>query len=194
MRVVLDNGHGGVINGNYQTPGKRSPKWKPYGVLYEGTFNRWIVNGVKKELDYKKIPYFHVSPEDKDISLTQRVMRTNLIHAKNKDVYLVSVHANAGKGTGWEVFTSPGETKSDEIATKFIEGFEGYMPIKPRFDMSDGDKDKEAKFKILMKTTCPAILIECGFMDNPKDYQLLWDKDFQNMIINRMVYSIESLF
>ncbi|MBK8079429.1 MAG: hypothetical protein IPK25_03525 [Saprospiraceae bacterium] len=53
--VILDNGHGGVINGIYQTSGKRSPNWNQ-GILYEGMFNRWVVNRVIEALDRKKNP------------------------------------------------------------------------------------------------------------------------------------------
>ena len=40
MIVLLDNGHGGIINGEYQTPGKRSPVWADGSQLFEGEFNR----------------------------------------------------------------------------------------------------------------------------------------------------------
>lgn len=192
MIPILDNGHGGIINGVYQTKGKRSPKWSK-GVLYEGAFNRWIINGVMKELDYLGKPYFNISPEINDVPLRERVSRANKLSRKEK-TYFLSVHANAGRGTGWEIFTSPGETRSDAIATKFIENFEKVMPLKPRFDLSDGDKDKEAKFTVLTDTVCPAILIECGFMDNKKDYELLWDRNFQQLIIGRIVATILELY
>ncbi len=45
MIVLLDNGHGALINGKYQTLGKRKD-WKDKGVIYEGEFNRAIVNGI----------------------------------------------------------------------------------------------------------------------------------------------------
>ena len=34
--IILDAGHGGMINGKYQTKGKRSPVWEDGSVLYEG--------------------------------------------------------------------------------------------------------------------------------------------------------------
>ena len=36
MHVLLDAGHGGMVNGNYVTPGKRSPKWNDLPQLFEG--------------------------------------------------------------------------------------------------------------------------------------------------------------
>ncbi len=179
--VILDNGHGGSIGGVYQTAGKRSPKWGS-GVLYEGEFNRWIVNGIIKELDYLEIPYYHISPELKDISLSKRVGRANAIQEKT---WLLSIHANAGGGEGTEVFTSKGETYSDPIASSVVSELEKFAKV--RKDYSDGDSDKEENFYILRNTSMPAVLVECGFMDNEEDYERLFDAEYQKKLIDAFI-------
>ena len=193
---ILDNGHGGVINGIYQTPGKRSPNWDK-GILYEGMFNRWIINGLMKELDKRSIPYYHVSPELEDISLKERVTRANKIYNLNPNTYFISVHANAGGGKGAEVFTSPGYTTSDKITNDvFIPAYERLVGSiqKLRVDTSDRDKDKEAKFFVLTQTKCPAFLFEAAFMDNKQNYNLLWSEDFHKLIIEFLADGIEYLY
>ena len=60
MIVLLDNGHGGIINGTYQTPGKRSPIWNDGSQLFEGEFNRAIVNGIIEELKILKIDFVNI--------------------------------------------------------------------------------------------------------------------------------------
>jgi hypothetical protein len=45
---ILDNGHGGIIDGVYQTSGKRSPKWEDGTQLFEGEFNRAVVKRIVK--------------------------------------------------------------------------------------------------------------------------------------------------
>ncbi len=185
MIPILDNGHGGVIGGVYQTKGKRSPKWDK-GVLYEGEFNRWIVNTLIVKLREAKLPYFHISPELSDVSLDKRIDRANKIYRKHRNTYGISVHANAGGGTGHETWTSPGQTKADPIATIAHNKLDKWLPIIGRFDYADGDSDKEAKFKILMGTNAPFILVECGFMDNRGDYDLLWDVDFRMKVVNAL--------
>ena len=45
---LLDPGHGGIIDGVYQTAGKRSPKFPDGSVLYEGEFNRDVVGRIIK--------------------------------------------------------------------------------------------------------------------------------------------------
>ena len=194
MIPIFDNGHGGMIGGIYQTPGKRSPNWE-CGVLYEGMFNRWVINRVIEKMDRAGLPYFHVSPELNDVGLAERVSRANAIWNLNRSAYLLSVHANAGGGTGIEGFTSVGETKSDPIADAFLEDLEKRVSkvIRMRFDWSDRDRDKESNFYVIHKTVCPAVLLECGFMDNPGDYQLLWSCEYLTDIVDSLFETIQRL-
>ncbi len=160
---LIDNGHGGVINGLYQTEGKRSPTWKNGDVLYEGEFTRGIVARLAELLTQACIKYILVTPEQDDIPLSERIRRAN----EWGGAVLVSVHANAGGGHGYEVFTSRGQTASDEMADIFLKKFaEEFPKEKMRSDITDGDLDKEDNFAMLAKTKMPAVLTECFFMDN----------------------------
>lgn len=163
---LLDNGHGGVIDGLYQTEGKRSPKWEDGSILYEGEFNRSIVNRLIEMMTAARIHYVNIAPEMEDISLNERVRRANSYHDQRDCIY-VSIHSNAGGGRGYEVYTSPGDTPSDKVATIFFKEFEKKFPdTRMRMDMLDGDVDKEANFYVLKYTRMPAILTENLFMDN----------------------------
>jgi N-acetylmuramoyl-L-alanine amidase len=195
MKPIFDNGHGGVIGGKYQTPGKRSPKWE-CGVLYEGMFNRWVVNRLIEKMDRCGLIYYHISPEKHDVPLWQRCERANKIHGKDPNTYLISIHANAGGGEGIEGFTSPGVTKSDQIAEIFLRDLEINLEglTKFRFDETDGDRDKEAKFKILVDSKCPAFLFEAGFMDHREDYEKLWSEDYLERIVDSLFESIKSIY
>lgn len=162
---ILDNGHGGMVQGKYVTAGKRSPVWADGRQLFEGVFNRKVVNRIAELCRNKGISHTILVPEQQDISLVTRVRRANLIASKEKAI-LISVHANAGGGTGWEVFTTPGLTKSDPIATILFNSARKFLPtFKMRTDFSDGDPDKESLFYIIAKTSCPAVLTENLFMD-----------------------------
>jgi N-acetylmuramoyl-L-alanine amidase len=119
-----------------------------------------------------------VNPEDKDISLSERVKRINKY---GKDAILISIHVNAlGDGSKWmsarrwSVWTSIGKTKSDTIATYiFNEAEKKWGKEHVRKDLSDGDVDYEENFTILYKSICPAVLVENFFMDNKEDYEYL---------------------
>ena len=166
---LLDPGHGGVIDGVPQTEGKRSPKWKDGSQLFEGEFTRAIVDSLMKTSPLMKIECRNLVPELEDISLRERVQRASTFKDcyKDKKCIYVSIHANAGGGRGYEVFTSPGITEADSIATVFVKKFAETFPmVRIRTDMTDGDPDKEAGFYVLKNTSMPAILTECFFMDN----------------------------
>jgi len=170
---LIDPGHGGIINGKYQTEGKRSPEFDGK-ILYEGVFNREVANSIKAYCNEFKIDSVIIPDGEKDTSLFKRVQIANKLAKTNNCIY-ISIHANAGGGTGFEIFTSPGETKSDPIASDLYKIFEKEFPeLKPRKDYSDNDPDKEAPFYVLTKTNCPAILVECAFMDTYEpDWKLL---------------------
>lgn len=166
---LLDPGHGGIIDEVYQTEGKRSPVWEDGSQLFEGEFNRDVVRCIMGGAELFGVNCVNLVPEEEDISLSMRVQRANKYWQEHPEVecIYVSVHANAGGGHGIEVFTSPGFTRSDDIATVFLNKLGMMFPeARKRVDMSDGDPDKEANFYVLKKTAMAAILTENFFMDN----------------------------
>lgn len=187
--VILDNGHG------KETAVKRSPVWADGSQLFEYEFNRDIVRRIAEKLEAENIPYRILVPEENDIGLSERARRANAIAKENGGkAYVLSIHANAGGGTGWEVWTSPGQTAADKIATVFFE--EAGREFTPdgwrmRADYSDGDPDKEANFTILIKTTCPAILTENFFMDTEKDCRFIMSDAGRERIANMHVAAIK---
>jgi N-acetylmuramoyl-L-alanine amidase len=164
---LLDNGHGGIVAGEPRTDGRRSPIWEDGSQLFEGEFNRAIVARIVESLTAHKIDYLLIAPELEDISLALRVQRANHFH---RPCVFVSVHSNLGGGRGYEVFTSVGQTKSDEYAEIFLNEFSKVYPlVRIRRDILDGDSDKEANFTVLSKTRMPALLTENFFMDNENE-------------------------
>lgn len=181
--ILLDNGHG------KETAGKRSPVWADGSQLLEWAFNRDMVNRIVLKCYKAGIRAVKLVPEFSDISLAERCKRANNWYNDCAgECIVVSIHANAGGGTGFEVFTSPGQTKADPLATALIDQLQKDFPaIKMRKDMSDGDPDKESAFYILKHTKAPALLVENLFMDNEKDCQLLMDNDFRNRLAESYV-------
>ncbi|MCM1077881.1 MAG: N-acetylmuramoyl-L-alanine amidase [Bacteroidales bacterium] len=169
--LILDNGHGA------NTSGKRSPVWADGSQLMEYEFNRDIVKRIAEQCKEGGIDCRVLVPEDRDISLAERCRRANAIYNETGGkCFLISIHANAGGGTGWEAYTSPGKTKADDIATELYRQAETEFARdgwKMRRDMSDDDPDKEEGFYILKHTKCPAVLTENFFMDTEKDCRLI---------------------
>lgn len=195
MNIVIDPGHGGIDdNGNYTTYPHKMYKFDNGEVAYEGVLNRAIAMEVMRHIDANPNlnGIYTVDPEDPtDMSLRSRVKVANRLSSKN--TIFVSIHCNASpshKASGFELFTTRGVTASDTLARNVILAVEPLykkndMPL--RYDWSDGDRDKEVNFYVLRKTKCPAILIEAGFFDFEKDFNLLKDPEFQ-VELGRLIY------
>ena len=159
MKILIDNGHGS------DTAGKCSPDKS----LREYKWARDIAARIVADLKAKGYDAERIVPEDTDISLKERCRRANTICNKlgTKNVLLVSIHCNAagadGKwktAGGWCAYTSPGQTKADDLATSLYEAaaveladYIQQFPVKKslgnydskqrpvRTDYSDGDPD-----------------------------------------------------
>lgn len=185
--IILDNGHG------RETAGKCSPD----GRLLEYAYTREIVRGIAEKLWNKGLDASILVPEQKDISLKERVSRANKLYQEaGSRAILISVHVNAaGQGDewlsakGWEAWTSVGDTKADELASCLYEAAEK-AGLKMRKDETDGDPDKEGNLYILKHTICPAVLTENLFQDNKEDVDFLLSKKGKETIIDLHVKGI----
>lgn len=188
--VLFDNGHG------ENTPGKRSPD----GKFLEYLYTREVAQNAQRELVKLGIDCELLVRESLDVPLSERVRRVNEYCKRYgvKNVILLSIHVNAAddgskwmNGTGIEVWTSNGKTRSDELAQMFIESAkENHKGMKIRTDYSDGDADKEAQFAVLAKTKCAAVLTENGFMDNKKDVEYLLSPEGKRAVVMSHVEAV----
>ncbi len=190
---ILGAGHGGVIDGVPQTAGKRSPEWED-GILYEGVINRLILTEVLRLCRNECINVINITNTDRDVSLATRVKAVNAIASKMKCIY-ISIHCDAftkESASGWSAFTYYGQSDSDKVATiMYAEAKKAKLKL--RTDNSDGDPDKEANFKVLRETTCPAVLVENLFMTNKKDYSYLMSEKGRNKLAKVIFNTIKQI-
>lgn len=182
MTIILDPGHGS------DTPGKRSPD----GRFREYAFNRDIAARVAAKLTSLSLNVEIIVPELADVPLKERASRINARCAALGDgnAICISIHANAaGNGSkwmgarGWSCYTSKGDTAADALATCFCEAAAKYFKdLRIRTDFSDGDPDFEESFYILRHTSCPAVLVENFFYDNPDDLRFLESEDGKELV------------
>lgn len=199
MIVLLDEGHGGMKDGVYQTKGKKMYEFTEYDeTIYEGEINRIYGQRIYELLD-KFCDVVRVAHEYKDTPIADRVAIENAIN-KVQDTAYVSVHFNAassslkGKGSkaaGTEVITGKGQTKSDVLAEHVIQGIKEIMPKRVmRVDTRDGDSDKEMELYVCNKTRGPAIVIEIAFFDNWDEVLRIYDPNFQEAMCRGIVNGI----
>jgi N-acetylmuramoyl-L-alanine amidase len=194
-------------------PGKCSPD----GEFKEAVFSRLLINDLVPIMQsygfISLVDYLGLAPDGINIKaypndwkeqqraeLNFRVKKVNeicKIYGKDNVIY-VSCHVNAsGNGNwmsanGWEIFTSPGKTKSDVLATCMWNAANIYLKDKAtlRSDWSDGDPDKEANYMVLTKTKCPAVLVENMFMDNKKDLDFICSEEGAHLLERIIVEGI----
>ena len=155
--LVLDAGHG------YNTYGKRTKS--TLGKVYrEWTLNDKVCDYIAQYLkDYNVTIHRTDDPTGKtDVSLSSRVRKTNSI---NPDLF-ISIHHNAGSGTGTEVYWHTYGTQED----KKVAGI-----IAPKLASKTGLRNrgvKQASFAVL-NCKATAVLVEGGFMDTKADYAVI---------------------
>ena len=183
LTFLIDSGHGGLIHDVYQTAPKKMYRHENGEIAYEGVINRIIGDLVIKEMKRRQLRVIDIVPTEIDLDLDTRCNIINQYCGDfgNSNCLVISLHMNAGKGTGFEIWTSPGATKSDKYASIFAEFYMDAFPDEHiRKDESDGDIDKESAFYILVNSKCPAILPEWLFYDNPKDWEIQKNPDMQH--------------
>lgn len=163
--MAIDDGHGA------NTPGKRTPIIPELGrSIRENEFNKAVAYYLDQELKACGFKTLLVAPTDEDTPLSTRTNRAN---AAKADIY-VSIHYNAGGGSGVETYHYPSSAKGRKLAQCIHEYVIQGTPQKNR-------GIKTANFHVLRETKMPAVLIEYGFMDDPslKEARLMLNKDFQ---------------
>lgn len=123
--------------------------------------------------------------------------RTALANSWGADIF-ISLHCNSAENEnakGYEIWTSPGDTLGDRLATCIYgEITEEFPNIAGRADYSDGDPDKESRFFVLIHTEAPACLIEMAFISNAEDALLLADVAWQESYARAIARGVNNYF
>ncbi|WP_264737317.1 N-acetylmuramoyl-L-alanine amidase [Cytobacillus firmus] len=158
VKVFIDPGHGGTDPGAVGNG------------LQEKNLTLQIATRIKDilTLEYDNVSILMSRTGDQTVSLSER---TNAANAWGADFFL-SVHINAGGGTGYEDYVYPGvgaptTTYQNNIHTEVIK----------LVDFYDRGK-KQANFHVLRETIMPALLTENGFIDNANDAAKLKSSTF----------------
>lgn len=180
MKIMLDAGHG------YNTPGKRSPDG-----LREYEFNRAVANYANQLLEnYKNVTVYFSHSDQRDVSLTARTDKANNL---NVDIF-VSIHANAFGSGGWnnvggiETYVYPSRPPvANQLAQK----------IQRNLVIATGLENRgvrTADFHVLRETKMDAVLVECGFMTNRNEVELLRSETYRRTIAEGIVKALAEQF
>lgn len=182
--IVIDPGHGG------SDPGKVSDN----GLL-EKDINLEIALLLKEELgsDYRVILTREsdaglYSENDTNKKASDMRERCRIIEEEKADM-LISIHQNSYTDPdvkGAQVFYYTHSAEGKKLAESIQNSIkEIASPDNNRVSKSNND------YYMLLHTSCPAVIVECGFLSNPGEAELLNSKDYQKLIVSAIKKGIE---
>lgn len=166
--IVLDPGHGGTdpgaVNGSYQE--------KKYTLDIALKVRSYLQNNYQATV-------LMTRTTDTTVSLASRTAYAN----NNGADYFVSIHINAGGGTGFESFIYDGSVSSNTIAWRQTLHDTIISRIGSKWSVTDRGK-KRANFHVLRETSMPAVLTENLFIDTTQDLNKLNNASFITDLAN----------
>lgn len=174
--VVIDSGHGG------RDPGKVGVN----GVL-EKDINLSIALRLQRLLEQNDIAVVMTREEDKDLAAEQAANRKTedlraraaLVKESGAAVF-VSIHQNSypeADVAGAQVFYFSDSEEGKQLGKIVQESLKS--------ELADGNH-RVAKanrdYYLLKKAICPAIIVECGFLSNQTEAELLATEEYQEKI------------
>lgn len=186
--VVIDAGHGG------SDPGKIGVS----GAL-EKDINLEIAKRIKILLEEKGISVFMTRETDEMLceealennrKRADMAKRVELINEISPDM-VISIHQNSytdPEVSGAQVFYYSESEEGARMAAMMQKAL-------TEIDNENTRKEKaNNNYYLLKRTKAPTIIVECGFLSNPKEAAKLVEKEYQDMISNAIVKGIESCF
>ena len=156
MKVFIGVGHGGTDPGAVAN-GTKEKDW-----------NLSIATACKDELERHGVSVKMSREKDENDPLSEEIKECN---AYGPDL-AVEIHNNAGGGDGGEVFHShlggKGKTLAENILAEMVKVGQNSRGVKTRVNSQGKDY-----YGFIRETSCPAVIVECAFVDNAVDAQIL---------------------
>jgi len=161
--VVIDPGHGGKDPG---APGCNG-LWEKDVVLHVGLVAANILR--KRGVDVRM-----TRSDDRFIELNDRAALADRVAAK----LFVSLHADAApnrSARGFTIYAPAGRMEqagalSSAMVRRLLASGLANRGVRP------------ARFRVLVRTSCPAVLVEMGYLSNARDAALLGRREFQDWL------------
>lgn len=155
-KVFIGVGHGG------SDPGAVA------GGFSEKDLNLPIAKACRDALERHGITVLMSREEDEDETLSGKIAMCNGF----APILAMDIHNNAGGGDGAEVFHTykggTGKTLAQNILAEMVAI--GQNSRGPKFLKNSKGVDG---FLFIRNTACPAVIVECAFMDTPRDLALV---------------------
>jgi N-acetylmuramoyl-L-alanine amidase len=194
IRVVIDAGHGGSFTGS------------EFSGLLEKDINLTIAKKIQSMSREYNVDV--IMSRETDVTPGSNELHESLVYIaalpknKNADLF-ISIHVNAteaapaGKlqtsNSGFQIYIPRKSSEAYENSRKFgsimTEAIKPDYLIESELKQTQGDG---GNIYILKNATVPALLIECGYLDNPADQKYLQDEKNQEKIARDILEGIKN--
>ena len=159
--IIIDPGHGGVdvgaVNGN----------------IYEKDLNLKISKAMYDEFKKLGIPVYITRTGDETLNQTNRIKRVKSFTNSLDNMLIISNHVNAGGGEGAEVIYSL--RNNSRLSNLILDNLSKSGLKKRKSYQKSLSTNPKKDYYYILRDTSPAesIIVEYGFIDNPKDLKLM---------------------
>lgn len=182
--IVIDPGHGGFDPGAEGASGTR-----------EDEQNLKVAFFLKEELESHGARVIMTRSDENAIADTKELdmaKRRDIIEQSGSDIVL-SVHMNSFPGdpdvSGPLVMYMSGSENGNKLAEAIISSMnEGLAPEREGKTRAENDK------YILKSGNMPCVIVECGYLSNPREEERLISEDYQRKIAEAICAGVESYF
>ena len=180
--IVLDAGHGGIDPGTSR------------GSVLEKTVNYNVVNVYAQEyFKDSDIKVYYTRTTDTKIALQTRADFAASVGADLFISFHVNAHSNASVN-GTSVYYSKSNNNvtysglsSSILATEIAKRLSTSWSTKNNGILAD-------KFVVIHNNSVPAVLVECGFITNNKDFEKIKDASYQKKAAKALYDSVSAIF
>ena len=190
LTVVIDPGHGGEDGGAIGVNGCLEKDLnlsiaKKLSCVLSGLGIKNVLTRSSDTLLYDKNSDYE--GQKKHLDMQKRLEITS----SYPNVIFVSIHQNSfpeEKYSGFQAYYSPNSPLSQELALNI----ERYVKQFAQSQNNRKAKSSAGSIYLLDELDCPAVLLECGFLSNGSESELLCSEDYQNKLCRIIGASIES--
>lgn len=180
--IVLDAGHGGIDPGTLR------------GSVYEKDVNYNVINVYAPEyFKNSDIKVYYTRTTDTKIALQTRADFAATVGADMFISFHVNAHSNSAvNGTGVYYSTSNNKITASGLRSSILA-----TTVVNRLSSAWGTSNKGIladKFVVIHNNTVPAVLVECGFITNNKDFEKIKDATYQRKAAKALFDAVSEIF
>lgn len=187
LAVIIDAGHGGG------DPGKVGM------ISYEDEINLAIAKKLEEKLQLRGFRVIMTRDSEEGLieagqgwkKKTDMQMRRDIIDASNADIF-ISIHQNAHANSvnrGAQVFYN-GANEENRVLAEIMQRSVAAVSVVPNRRVCVDERE----FMVLRGNSMPSCLIECGFMSNHAEEELLNTQEYQDKLAQAILESVCEYF